>query len=77
MLAKADGHDQIAEALENNNTSPRTIKIGGDLVVSSLTAPAMAGAGTVISVTDTTTNQGTGDGRRVNHPLLPVGQLAA
>ena len=59
LLAKADGLDQIAEALENNNTSPRTIKIGGDLVVSSLTAPAMAGAGTVISVTDTTTNQGT------------------
>ena len=59
LFAKADGLDQVAESLENNNTTSRTIKIGGDLVVTSLTAPAMAGAGTVISVTDTTSNQGT------------------
>ena len=59
LIAKADGNDQIVEALESNNTSPRTIQIGGDLVVSALTAPAMAGAGTVIVVTETTTNQGT------------------
>ena len=39
LIAKADGNDQIVEALESNNTSPRTIQIGGDLVVSALTAP--------------------------------------
>ena len=59
LFAKADSADQIAEALESNNTSPRTIQIGGDLIVSSLTVPAMAAAGGVISVTDTTVNQGT------------------
>jgi subtilisin family serine protease/subtilase family serine protease len=59
LIAKADGNDQVAEALESNNTSPRSISIGGDLVVTSLTVPAMAGAGSVISVTDITANQGT------------------
>jgi subtilisin family serine protease len=59
VIAKADGNDQVAEALESNNTSPRTISIGGDLIVSSFTTPAMAAAGGVISVTDTTANQGT------------------
>ena len=77
LFAKADGADQIAEALESNNTSPRSIQIGGDLIVSSLTAPAMAAAGGVISVTDTTANQGTATGRRVNHPVLSVDELAA
>ena len=59
VIAKADGNDQVAEALESNNTSPRTISVGGDLIVSSFTTPAMAAAGGVISVTDTTANQGT------------------
>ena len=59
LIAKVDGNDQIAEALESNNTLPRMISIGGDLIVSSLTTPAMAAAGAVISVADTTANQGT------------------
>ena len=43
-----------------NNTVFRVIRIGPDLVVSALTAPATAGAGAVISLTDTTRNQGEG-----------------
>ena len=59
LFAKAHGLDQLAESLENNNTTSPDDQIGGDPVVTSLTAPAMAGAGTVIPITDTTTNQGT------------------
>jgi subtilase family serine protease len=59
LIAKVDGADQIVEALESNNTSSRTIRIGGDLTVTALTAPSLAGAGAAISVTETTTNQGT------------------
>jgi subtilisin family serine protease/uncharacterized membrane protein len=59
VIAKVDGADQIVEALETNNTSTRTIRIGGDLAVTAFTAPALAGAGSSISVTETTKNQGT------------------
>jgi subtilase family serine protease len=59
LIGKVDGSDQVGEALESNNTSMRMISIGGDLVVSSFTTPAMAAAGGVISVTETTANQGT------------------
>jgi subtilisin family serine protease/uncharacterized membrane protein len=59
VIAKADGHDAIPETNEANNTSARAIQIGGDLVISAFSAPSTAGPGTVIVVTDTTTNQGT------------------
>jgi subtilase family serine protease len=60
IIAKADGPGTIAETQENNNLRFDAIRIGPDLVVSALTAPATAGAGGVISVTDTTLNQGGG-----------------
>ena len=50
----------VAETNESNNTSTRSIQIGGDLAVSTFTAPAKAGAGTSIAVSDTTINQGAG-----------------
>jgi subtilase family serine protease len=58
LIAKADGAAAVAETFESNNTAYATIVIGSDLVVASLTAPPLAGAGASISVTDTTRNQG-------------------
>jgi subtilisin family serine protease/uncharacterized membrane protein len=60
LIAKADASDEVVETGETNNTRVKTIQVGGDLVVSSLSAPSMAGAGGTISVTDTTRNQGSG-----------------
>ena len=60
ILAKADGDGAVQETSETNNTTPGSIQIGSDLVVSAMTAPAKSGAGLVITVTDTVTNQGGG-----------------
>ena len=61
LFAKADADSAVAEAWETNNTAARLVQIGGDLVVSSFTVPAAAGAGTTIVVSDTTSNTGSGD----------------
>jgi subtilase family serine protease len=50
----------VAETNESNNTNTRSIQIGGDLAVSSFTAPSKSGAGSSITVSDTTINQGAG-----------------
>lgn len=60
IVAKADGDDMVPETSETNNTAARSIKIGGDLVVSALTVPANSGAGSPIVVADTVKNQGGG-----------------
>ncbi|HJR59053.1 MAG TPA: CARDB domain-containing protein [Vicinamibacterales bacterium] len=60
VIAKADGGSAVIESSESNNTSLRSIRIGGDLVLSAFLSPAKGGAGDSISVTDTTHNQGTG-----------------
>jgi subtilase family serine protease len=60
IIAKADGDEAVSETLETNNTLGKSIKIGPDLIVSALTAPATGGAGVKITVTDTTKNQGGG-----------------
>lgn len=60
LLAKADGPGQYAETNENNNTRYALIKVGPDLVISSMTAPSNAGAGATIAVSETTKNQGGG-----------------
>lgn len=61
IVAKADGDDMVPETSETNNTTARSIKIGGDLVVSTLTVPANSGAGSSIVITETVANQGGGD----------------
>ena len=62
VLAKADWDDAVVESSESNNTrSTLNVKIGPDVIVSALTAPAMAAPGGTISISDTTTNQGAGD----------------
>jgi subtilase family serine protease len=58
LIAKADADDAATETSETNNSYARTLLIGGDLVVSALTAPAKGGAGSAIVVVDTTINQG-------------------
>jgi len=60
LIAEADGGHAVAEFAETNNARARSIRIGADLVVSAFSAPATAGAGVVIQVSETTTNQGTG-----------------
>ena len=58
LVAKTDGTDAVAETTETNNTYPRAILIGSDLVVSALTVPGNGAADSSIVVTDTTKNQG-------------------
>jgi subtilase family serine protease len=58
LIACADGGGAIAESNEGNNCRSKTLYVGPDLVVSKLTAPASAPAGSSILVTDTTDNAG-------------------
>jgi subtilisin family serine protease/subtilase family serine protease len=58
VIAVADWRTAITESLESNNTRTTLFRVGPDLIVSTLTAPASAIAGTTISVSDTTRNQG-------------------
>jgi subtilase family serine protease len=60
LFARADGDLAVTETQETNNTTIRSVQIGGDLAVTSLTVPAKAGAGTSIAVNDTTANPGAG-----------------
>jgi subtilase family serine protease len=60
IIAKADGEGVVAETSESNNTYSKYIKIGPDLDITALTAPASAAAGQSIVITDTTKNQGGG-----------------
>jgi subtilase family serine protease len=61
VIAKADGPGAIVETQElNNQRTSLAIKVGPDLVLSSVVAPAITGAGTTIVVSDTTKNQGAG-----------------
>ena len=58
LVAKADADGSVAETTETNNTRAYSIQVGGDLVVTSLSLPAKAGAGTAITASDTTSNGG-------------------
>jgi subtilase family serine protease len=60
LLAAADGEQDVAEAVENNNTRFATIRIGPDLTISALSAPSRAASAGTIAVTDTTRNAGAG-----------------
>lgn len=60
VFAKADAPALLYETNELNNTRAVTIAIGADLVVTTLSAPATAGAGGTVAVTDTTANTGAG-----------------
>lgn len=58
LIAKADGPGAHTETNEYNNLRTASIGVGPDLVVTSLSAPSSAGAGTTILVSDVTANSG-------------------
>jgi len=58
LIAQADGDSVVAESVETNNTRVKAIRIGPDLTIRSLSAPASAAAGSTIAITDATRNQG-------------------
>lgn len=58
VLARADSADALPEVAENNNLRSGSVRVGADLIVSALTAPAVAAAGELIALTDTTQNTG-------------------
>jgi len=60
LIAKADGPGALFETNEFNNTRLWFMQIGPDLAVTALSAPATAGAGSTILISDTTANQGLG-----------------
>jgi subtilase family serine protease len=60
LIARADGGDAVTETQEGNNTRFAYLQVGTDLIVSTLSAPTKGGAGSSLTVTDTTKNQGGG-----------------
>jgi subtilase family serine protease len=60
IVAVADAGNVVVETYKTNNSSFRAIKIGPDLTVSAVTAPATAAKGSSITVGDTTQNSGIG-----------------
>jgi subtilase family serine protease/subtilisin family serine protease len=60
VLAKADADSVVPETVESNNVAAAQMRVGADLVVSSLSGPGTASPGATVTFTDTTTNQGAG-----------------
>ncbi|PYU98715.1 MAG: hypothetical protein DMG10_27465, partial [Acidobacteria bacterium] len=61
LIVLADGGQTVGESIETNNTRTTSISIPfPDLQVSALSAPSSALSGSTITVTDTTSNLGTG-----------------
>jgi subtilase family serine protease len=62
IIAKADGEEVVSEALETNNTYARIITIGADadLDITHMSSPTTGGAGSSITITETTKNIGDG-----------------
>jgi len=59
IIGVADSNNVVAESLENNNTRASSlVRIGPDLIVTTLAAPASAVAGSTMTGSDTTMNQG-------------------
>jgi subtilase family serine protease len=59
VLGVADSNKAVTETSETNNArSSSSIRIGPDLIVTTVAAPSSAVAGTTISASDTTKNQG-------------------
>ena len=59
VIARADWNAVVGETNEfNNSRASSSIKIGPDLTVSALTTPSSAAPGGIISVSDTTRNDG-------------------
>jgi subtilase family serine protease len=62
IIAAADWSGQVEETNNTNNTrTSATVRVGPDLLVSSVSVPSTAAAGAVVNVADTTKNQGAGE----------------
>ena len=77
LFAKADGDAAVLETQETNNTTLRSIQIGGDLAVTAMTVPLKAGAGTSNRRGRHHRESGRRRRRDLDHALLPVGEPAA
>jgi YVTN family beta-propeller protein len=60
IIARADANGVVTETSETNNNKAKSIKIGPDLIVSSITGPLSAVNGSTITIGDTTKNSGGG-----------------
>jgi subtilase family serine protease len=61
LIAKADADNGVTETSETNNTYARSVRIGPDLSVTTLTASASTvAAGALVTITDKITNDGGG-----------------
>lgn len=58
LIAKADADDVLFENQEGNNTSARTLTVGPDLIVSTLTVPVIAAPGAAVVADYAVRNQG-------------------
>jgi subtilase family serine protease len=58
LFAKADSASALVESQEINNAYARLLRIGPDLIVASVTLPASVRAGSPLTVSDVTRNQG-------------------
>ena len=58
LLAQADGDADVTETIETNNMGSTTVRVGADLVLTSLMFPSSVASGSTAVVTDTTKNQG-------------------
>jgi subtilase family serine protease len=50
IIARADGDEAVVESNEGNNTRIKAIKIGPDLTVKTLSAPASVPAGVAFTI---------------------------
>jgi subtilase family serine protease len=60
IIARADANGVVVEKNEINNNRSKSIKVGPDLIVSSLVAPSTAHGGQTVTISDTTKNNGGG-----------------
>jgi subtilisin family serine protease/subtilase family serine protease len=60
VVGKADGEEVVSETSETNNTYVRTVGIGVDLDITSMSSPTTGSPGSSITITDTTKNIGGG-----------------
>ena len=60
LFVKADGPGSVTETIEYNNVRSGPVRIGPDLVITSLTGPSNAAGGVSIQVSESTANQGIG-----------------
>jgi subtilase family serine protease len=60
IIAQADAENAVTEISETNNTAAGATRIGPDLLVTGLSAPATITAGVPIAIADVTANQGGG-----------------